>query len=668
MYPGIILEYNDQSDIPVNVPLTEVRNKPLFGAVFTSDKGPEKWMRLSGEEFFKAYGNTISFAKHGQPLLQTAMTINAGAEVLCKRLVADDATLANIGIVVSVVNTTRGVEVQVTDADGNLLYLDDNGAETTEVTDTPYMKTETYDGPNTIQYSVVSATKAKTIEEAKKEIEGSLTSGQKLLYVIADNGRGVSNKRIKIVPNYKLSKSLTYVLYTLSVIEKSTELESMSFSINPDLIVSNSNISLPSMVNTHSTQITCIGIDENIEWLAKTVASSVSIINEDTNIYQHDVLFARTNRGEALSENILISSDGIDLQNSSGQKLDGGSNGALGDYPFSDTAEVQVTDVDGNLLYLNSDGKETTTAEGNTPYMKKVREEYIKQGVAALTGDFDTVIFNVDQYMLTCCVDANYPDEIKTAFASLSNFRQDFVFFRDMGLNKTDFDLVSAALSNIPNEDKSMFCATYCQSYDVIDPYTKKQITVTIGYDLAQKLVAHCSNGCILPTAGMKYGMIIDNAIYGTLSFAPTICPEEIGYEGNQKEKLDDMRVNYASYINNQLVIESLYTSQEANSQWSYINNVMGIQEVVKAIRTRCPAIRYTFIDGEDLDRYKEDVEEVIAPFQNNFKHLSLEYIADTTYSANKIFYAALKVVYKDFVQTEWFKVTALSTVEVSES
>ena len=128
------------------------------------------------------------------------------------------------------------------------------------------------------------------------------------------------------------------------------------------------------------------------------------------------------------------------------------------------------------------------------------------------------------------------------------------------------------------------------------------------------------------------------------------------------------MHINYASYIDNQLVIESLYTSQEKNTQWSYINNIMSIQEVVKAIRIRCPVIRYTFIEGEDLERYRADVEEVIAPFRNNFKTLELEYVEDPTYSANKIFYAALKVVYKDFIQTEWFTITALADVSVLSS
>lgn len=127
------------------------------------------------------------------------------------------------------------------------------------------------------------------------------------------------------------------------------------------------------------------------------------------------------------------------------------------------------------------------------------------------------------------------------------------------------------------------------------------------------------------------------------------------------------MHINYASYIDNQLVIESLYTSKEEYSQWSYINNVMGIQDVIKAIRKRCPVIRYTFIDGEDLERYRADVEEVISQYRSNFNKLELSYVEDTTYSANKIFYAVLNVTYKDFVQTERFKVTALSSVEVTE-
>lgn len=562
------------------------------------------------------YGKNISFARHGQPLLQAAMSINAGAELLCKRLVADDANLANIGIVATIGTSTT--ETQKTDVDGNLLYIDAEGNETVEVTETP--ATETTE-TSTVTFSIKSATNVKDIDAAYEAIKADLADGDYLLYVITDIGRGTSKKRIKVVPNYRLSKNQMYTLYTLTVLENSSEVESMTFSTRPDIIVNGQNISLDAMIRTYSTQLKCKADIASIESYVEALAAVTGV--ESTDLVCHDILFGCTNKGVAL-ENVVYSDTGIDLQYNYGQSLTNGSNGSFGNAPIENEAE------------------------------------WTTQAVNCLNGTFDTTIFNLDQYKLTAWVDANYPRDVKRAVETLAAFREDFMYFRDQGLGKTSIDLVA---DECLNEAQNMFCATYFQSYDVLDPYTKRQITVTIGYDLAQLLVAHCDNGCIFPTAGMKFDMIIKNAIYGTLSFAPTICPDPVG---NQKEKLDDLRANYASYIDNQLVVESLYTSQDRYTQWSFINNVMGIQEVVKAIRTRCPVIRYSFIEGEDLEQYRADVEEVIAPFRSNFNTLELEYVSDATYSANKIFYAVLKVVYKDFVQTEWFKVTALNAVAVT--
>lgn len=611
MYPGFIVEYDDQSDI-TTLPITEVRNQPLFGAIFTSDKGTEAWTRISGEDFFEMYGKNISFARHGQPLLQAAMSINAGAELFCKRLVADDATLANIGIVATLSDST----VQKTDTDGNPLYIDSDGSETVEVTDTPATTTG-----KSVKFSLKTAENVKTAKEALEAIKADCGDTDYLLYVIADIGRGTSKKRIKMVPNYRLSKSQVYTYFTLSVLENSEEIESMSFTPNDSIIVNGENISLQSMIRAHSTQLSCIEYEAGMDAYVEALAAAAGVDNDT--MWQYDILNCLTNKGETIT-GLSVDDSGIDMQYSYGQQLAGGSNGTFG------TAPIEQED------------------------------EFVKQAKAALDGTFDTCIFNLDQYKITAWVDANYPTEVKRAIETLAAFREDFMYFRDQGLGQTSIPLIQATCLE---EAHNMFCASYFQSYDVIDPYTKKQITVTIGYDLAQLLVDHCNNGCILPTAGMKYNMVVTNAIYGTLSFAPTVCPDP---EGNQKEKLEDLRVNYASYIDNELVIESLYTSQEKYTQWSFINNVMGIQEVVKAIRTRCPVIRYTFIEGTDLEQYKADVEEVIAPYSSNFSTLELEYVSDATYSANKIFYAVLKVVYKDFVQTEWFKVTALSSVEVT--
>ena len=178
-------------------------------------------------------------------------------------------------------------------------------------------------------------------------------------------------------------------------------------------------------------------------------------------------------------------------------------------------------------------------------------------------------------------------------------------------------------------------------------------------------MVSHLNAGRILPVCGIKYGMVIDDAIKGTLNFAPVVCPEPTG---NQKEVMEEMRVNYATYIGEDLVIETEYTSQEEYTQWSFLNNILGTQEVVRAIRNRCPVIRYTFADGEDLERYKADIEDVIANFKSNFKTIEFKYVADPVYINNKIFYAAINVCHRDFFQTEWFKVTAIGVAETINS
>ena len=47
---------------------------------------------------------------------------------------------------------------------------------------------------------------------------------------------------------------------------------------------------------------------------------------------------------------------------------------------------------------------------------------------------------------------------------------------------------------------------------------------------------------------------------------------------------------------------------------------------------------------------------------------LSIEYVKDDQYELNKIFYAVIKVSFKDFIQSEIFKLTMInSTSNVSK-
>ena len=232
-------------------------------------------------------------------------------------------------------------------------------------------------------------------------------------------------------------------------------------------------------------------------------------------------------------------------------------------------------------------------------------------------------------------------------------FREDCVYFRDLGT--TAKSLAEFKVIDMLNL-KNRYCATYVDWYDVIDPYTKKQITVTFGYSLSRALVSHFVNGRNRPLAGQKYDLTFPEVIDGTLNFVPKITPTV-----NQKEEMDDLRLNYCSYYNGVLTLESEYTSQEPYTQLSFINNVLIVQQVIKAIRQACPKIRYSFIDGTDLQRYQEDVQAVIDRYSQYFKSIQMEYVEDTTYTKNKIYYAVIRVTFKDFVQSEVFKIIALS-------
>ena len=644
MIPGTFFEWEDLSGISTPE-INTVRTMPLFATVITADKGEEGWTVLSGQDWFDMYAvnNVVDFSRHGQPLLQAAMAINAGAELLCKRVVAEDATLANIAVIAQA-NTA---EVQKTDAEGNPLYTTPEGEETTTAAgNTPVMINKT-----TITYTMKSASGCSTQAEVISAITEAVATDNESagenkyypLWIFFDNGRGASKKRIRITPNYTLSKNYkNYFMYDLDVIESNTYFDTIHFAINPDVVSNGQNISLQYAVNTNSSQIKAYQFATEVKAFLDKMTTVINGELPNVVATSLDVLFGTDKKGNAIS-NISVDTDaGVNLQISTGNLLINGENGSFGDTPIAQTEKY------GEMI-------------------AKAFAGYVKDGNGGYTiltsrdGCYDPIIYNVDRYKIDAILDANYPTIVKRAIEQLVTWREDCMFFRDMGTSCNTMDIISALdYDNLHNK----FCATYCTYYDVIDPYSMKQITVTMMYSMAQLIVAQFNNGRNLPLAGIKFGFTITDAIESTVGFTPTICPGI-----NQKEDLIDMRINYATYISDSLVIESLYTSQEDYTQLSFINNVLAVQEVMKAIRTKCPSFRYSFIDGDDLEQYRKDVNEVIDPFSSNFKYLSLEYMQDPYYTENKIFYATLAVQFRDFVQTEYFKITALgSQAETSTS
>ena len=402
----------------------------------------------------------------------------------------------------------------------------------------------------------------------------------------------------------------------------SVHTEYTRFSINPDIIYLNTSMSLTES-SKDLVQVDCYMYEDGMEKFVKAISDATGVAIET--LSGVDVLFGVDKTGRNPLGYISVdleqseepdADNGYDLQDTLGIMLQSGDNGEFGDAPF-----------------------------GTTAWTDKVVEFY--------GGEFDDSIYNHTQYVIDAVVDANYPLEVKKAILALAEFRQDFFYFRDAGLDKYTYDQVKMVADEY---DHSKFAATYFTTYDVVDPYSRKQINVTMMYSMAVALINHFNLRRNSPCCGIQFGFIFDDAIKGTVNFIPKYTPKF-----DQKTELMDLGLNYCSYIGNRLVLETTNTSQDPFSQFSYINNVLAVQQVIKAIRELCPKIRYSFLDGDDLSKYKKDVNDlIITKYAGLFQSFSVEYVDNDLYASNKIIYACLYVQFRNFVQTEIFKIIAL--------
>lgn len=616
-YPGTIDNWIDQSGIQAQE-AADITPRPLMLAAAAFDRGPEKLTRVYGADFYKLYGYYIDYEKYGQAAIQCANIINNGGELLLKRVVAEDATLANI-VVVAKVTSSR---VQKTDADGNPLYVDPvSGKETTSAGDN---NEKVMINVASIKYELVTVTGKKRLDEVVEEATRSFVQDDETqtftypIMVIVDNGRGESTKRFNIIPQYQISKTQNFMLYKFKYLgSEDLDAESVYFSVVPGVMYLNKSMAIE-MACAEMLQCRAKSIEKSIDAFYNKVAE---ITGFDLDVlHKYDLLFGKDNKGNAV-QGISYDDNGIDLSAEIGFGLESGSNGAFGDTPI-------------------------------------LTDEYEKALKDVFDGTFDEDIYNLDLYKIDACVDANYPYEVKKAIYELAKFRKDFYFFGDLGLEIETFSDAQNKMYEMPRDK---FTGWYGQSYQILNPFTKRNIDVTIGYSIARMVIPHLVNRTHTPYCGILFNWTIPEAIEGTINFTPKITPTV-----NQKTLADDLRLNYASVLNNVLTLETEFTSQEELTQLSFINNVTAIQKIIKTVRDRCPSFRYSFISTTDLQSYKKEVNRIIATFTGWFESLEFVYVQDDIMRANKIFEASLKVKHKDFVQSEILNIYTLGTEQAT--
>lgn len=612
MYPGTTFKWYDNSDIYQEQTPAVVDNSPLFMYVGSFDKGPEDLREVNNTKFNSLYGSYMSFDRHGQGAIQAQQIINAGGRLLVKRVCAEDATLGNTVFVATV---TKG-EKQKTDEEGNLIYKTPEGDETTTSDGNTPVNVKTA----SIKWEAKSIKNAKTAKEVREEALKLKADGVFPLIVIAENGRGVSGKAIRLIPDYTTSKNLGVMFYTATVFEGASAVESVAITVNPAVVFNNTSYALDEQ---RMDQINGLVDTTVFEEYAAFIAEALDM-DVDT-VKTMDLVYGYTYKGETVA-NLSIDAEGINMNATYGVELKNGSNGEFGAAPANSEAWVEA-----------------------------IRKVY--------AGEVIDSVWDVDQHKISAIVDANFPQSIKDAIANFVNFREDCIFFRDFGLGIDSYVKLKNAYDK--NTVRSRYIADYMTSYDIKDPVTAKTITVTMMYDLAAVLVSHFASSVHAPMAGSINGFILPSAIKGTISFTPIKTPSV-----NQKQAVDDLHVNYAIFEDDDCVVQSEYTSQDDRyTELSYINNVAAIQEVARAVRTKCPRVRFSMQDGtSDLSSYAKAVEDVLSNFTGNFATLRFAYMQNPLKIAQKIFEADIVFAFNPFAQSEVFNLYAVNNNTLTAS
>lgn len=611
-YPRSRFEIIDQTAVQ-ELPQSAVGYPiPLAMAAYTSDKGSEQWRLLSGLTEFSRDVGSISFIKHGQGQITVAEILRNGGVVLGKRMVSDDATLANITVRARVVKSD------------NVSY---------------------------VYFYTVSSENIKTFDEATEygyadfDVNNVSDPLDVPLFTVTPMGRGVSSLFFRINPEYSASKSTGYIRYSFEVYENQECLESIMFTMNPDINIDGVSQAMNPKIHANSNQVKVNLFEDGFYRLIYSLAETAL----DTN-------------GNSLPASSLVNMDFINGTDRRGQNPIGGlvvkaeatTEGEdlwTTNKPSDIETVVDLSDAVGIAITNGTYG-----AAGNSPI--QVPDEYEKMllgtfGANQESSLFDTIIYDLDAYKIDFIADANYPLSVKKAINELAEYRQDFAYLADMGTSVNSVYTIREMAASMP---KGQFIAMYHNHFKIYDPYSRKQIRVTMPFLLATRMINHITDGVGRPFAGILHSITFPEIIDGSINFLPVVIP---GID--QKQELVDMNVNYISYYDGTPVMETMYTNSDDYTQLSYLHNIMAIQEVIKAVRTECPKIRYTFMDGSDLQRYIDDASSVINRYTTNFKSISITYMADEKYEQNSIFYATIVVQFKNFVQEEYFQVIAIS-------
>lgn len=315
--------------------------------------------------------------------------------------------------------------------------------------------------------------------------------------------------------------------------------------------------------------------------------------------------------------------------------------------PIGHPNAVVLDSVEGIVLASGSDGmfkKPANDAE------RIVREAALEDAyMKAFTGEFDKKILFKRQTPQTLFFDGNYPELVKYEIINWLINRHDGYGHLDVGIINTITDALGWG-ERLYNLGHICYGKSF-QSYQVLDPFTKKRIRVTYPYFLAG----------YLPTHYIKAGSHIAYACADAPLLAHvkrSVKPDLDADDSDNKEALYVLRMNYVETLAENVYQRGTQSTSDIGAKrtsWSDLNeenNVYTLLEYKRMLENYVNTLTYDFAEVEDRARFTADVTRLLEPdIGVKVRTLNVRFDMTPWEEERSILHCYLEVVFKTMVK-----------------
>jgi hypothetical protein len=561
LHPHVASYINDntlitESPAPVVDPLRTLM-------VFTSGKGRDNVLidKESQVDYLEEFGNP-NYALYGQPgYMPFAFLGQPNTRVSCMRVMPDDATYANVLLV---------VKVKVDDTDPlNKKLLVKHLAQFFPSVSSPS--------------DFIAA--AQAVEDTDPDVDGYQTYP---LMLFRSLGRGLygNNMRVRVSSLSDADKDNDYKNYRVEVFTTENGLQRVEMFASALFEDATQGLSknayfIEDVVNENSNKLGCYVVKSTLEKIFNIYKADVNTATTYT-VKDFDFITGinkYTFDFEPTIDIDRISSDVVNFDRIEGLVMSGGDDGA-----FSTTNDPADRANAINDMYL-----------------------------AAFRGEIDKKIKSKRRVPCEFIFDANYADDVKKALINLMLQRYDAFGYVDAGILATAEDALTWA--DFYEDYGDRIFSKECQHFQMRDPFSGKRIPMTTTYFIASKIAAHFrAYDNVKPFVGESFASLTGH-IKNTL--LPVIDADDM----EVKEALYLKRVNYFQAIGENLYVRSTQTTSQFSNdatKWSDLseeNNMHVLLEMKRIAESYVAKQLYNFASAEERAIFTQDLQRAYSPF-----------------------------------------------------